>query len=167
MLSTRARLWETSQEKIAWLFQQIYYKGVAKGTEQNLPVERDLNNTSLLQGMDLVWISIQTNGYYTYTFCICTKKCHLSTCQGTMQGTTYKDKERGDVGILCWGHHHLPRLPHRWGLLWRPETATPILRAGSSSQPGPGPPHPGTQWRNGKSALFRCPRAEGHTCDCT
>lgn len=54
MLSTRARLWETSQEKIAWLFQQIYYKGVAKGTEQNLPVERDLNNTSLLQGMDLV-----------------------------------------------------------------------------------------------------------------
>lgn len=70
------------------------------------------------------------------------------------KGTTYKDKERGDVGILCWGHHHLPPPPHRWGLLWRPETATPILRAGSSSQPGPGPPHPGTQWRNGKSALL-------------
>lgn len=54
-----------------------------------------------------------------------------------MQGMTYKDKEKGDVGILCWGHPQSPQLPGRWSLLWMPEIAAPILRARlSSSHPG-------------------------------
>ena len=67
----------------AWLFQQIYYKGVAKETQRETTIERDPRDTSLLQGVDLICISNQTNGCYTYIYCNTAIKCYSSTRQGT------------------------------------------------------------------------------------
>lgn len=106
-----------------------------KRNRGKLPMERDPRDTSLLP--DLICISNQTNGYYTYIYCNIAIKMLLKHSPRHMQGMTYKDKERGDVGILCWGHPQFPQLPGRWSLLWMSEIAAPILRARlSSSHPG-------------------------------
>ena len=84
-----------------------------------------------------------------------------------MQGMTYKDKERGDVGILCWGHPQCPQLPGRWSLLWMPEIAAPILRARlSSSHPGLGPLSQAYNEETAKLiSYFRCLSWGQTTCD--
>ena len=76
-------------------------------------MERDPRDTSLLPDADLICISNQTNGYYTYIYCNIAIKMLLKHSPRHMQGMTYKDKERGDVGILCWGHPQFPQLPGR------------------------------------------------------